>query len=193
MNLDLQEPEQIRDQIWKQLGRATEDRHHAWRTPVLATTDASGMPNARTVVLRKAHRMGAMGELEMYTDLRSPKVSELRAQPMACLVFWSARLHWQLRVRVSVSIQTDGPVVTSLWQSLRQTRAAGDYMGVQAPGALLSHDPDISTDLVSDEQSPAAYFAVLKAEVFEIDWLELGREQHRRAKMVGDSWQWLAP
>jgi pyridoxamine 5'-phosphate oxidase len=37
------------------------------------------------------------------------------------------------------------------------------------------------------------YFTILQAHVFEIDWLELGRQQHRRAKLSGETWQWLSP
>lgn len=193
MNQYLETPEQIREQIWKQLVRAAEDRHHAWRTPVLATVDATGMPNARTVVLRKVHQIGVMGTIDLYTDRRSPKVSELVAQPNACLVFWSARLRWQLRVRIIVSVQTDGLPVSSLWQSVRQTRAAVDYMRAKPPGASLPHACGALAQQTPHDDSQAAYFAVLNAQVTEIDWLELGREQHRRAKIVGDTWQWLVP
>ena len=44
----------IRHRIWTELQRATVDRHHEWRTPVLATSGLDGLPQARTVVLRAA-------------------------------------------------------------------------------------------------------------------------------------------
>jgi pyridoxine/pyridoxamine 5'-phosphate oxidase len=53
MKHGLDTSQDIRQQIWKELGRASVDRHHAWRTPVLATVGCDGSPNARTVVLRK--------------------------------------------------------------------------------------------------------------------------------------------
>ena len=40
----LREPLDIRQQIWKELGRASVDRHHEWRTPVLATVGAMARP-----------------------------------------------------------------------------------------------------------------------------------------------------
>lgn len=43
MKIHLQTPEDIRPQIWKELGRASLDRHHEWRTPVLASADADGL------------------------------------------------------------------------------------------------------------------------------------------------------
>ena len=200
----LDTPAEVREQIWKELVRATHDRHHAWRTPVLATVNAQGRPNARTVVLRKASAADG-GTIEIYTDRRSPKVSELMAQPSACLVFWSARLSWQLRVAVDVSVQVEGPYIDSLWQNVKHTRAAGDYLGLLPPGQALPDEPivsDVSTDDSCDDSTddPSAtdtdqtvQFAVLTARVSEIDWLELGRGQHRRAKIFDDQWQWLAP
>lgn len=191
----LQTPEEIRQQIWKELGRATQDRHHAWRTPVLATSDQDGWVNARTVVLRKVSANGneRSGTLEIYTDSRSPKVPELANRPDACFVFWSTRLGWQLRVRAEVSIQTDGPYVESLWQSVRQTRAAGDYLGILPPGVALSSEQNLADAASASDDTVGGYFAVLTAQVTEIDWLELAREKHRRAKMVGDGWEWLKP
>ena len=97
MENSCQTPSEIRHRIWMELGRATQDRHHAWRTPVLATTGEDGLPHARTVVLREADANTA--HLRFYTDGRSAKVSQLSYRPDALLVFWSKRLNWQLRVR----------------------------------------------------------------------------------------------
>jgi len=203
MDTFLKTSEDIREQIWKELGRATHDRHHAWRTPVLATaTEGGGVNgvNARTVVLRGAQAKHQL--LEIYTDQRSSKVAELSAQPNACLVFWSPRLHWQLRVQAEWSIQTTGAEVASRWQAVRQTKSAGDYMTYLAPGASLPQgegDGEGEGNLQGAGLAPVAkaveenYFAILQARVIEIDWLELGREQHRRAKWVGEAWQWLSP
>jgi pyridoxine/pyridoxamine 5'-phosphate oxidase len=196
MDTFLKTSEDIREQIWKELGRATHDRHHAWRTPVLATaTEGGGVNgvngvNARTVVLRGAQAKHQL--LEIYTDQRSSKVAELSAQPNACLVFWSPRLHWQLRVQAEWSIQTTGAEVAARWQAVRQTKSAGDYMTYLAPGASLPLGEGEGLAHVA-EAVEENYFAILQARVIEIDWLELGREQHRRAKWVGEAWQWLSP
>jgi hypothetical protein len=42
---DFQTPQEIRQPIWKELGRASQDLHHAWRTPVLATVGKDGAVN----------------------------------------------------------------------------------------------------------------------------------------------------
>ena len=223
MNTVLQTPKDIRQHIWKELGRATHDRHHAWRTPVLATATDEGGVNARTVVLRRVDAFDQV--LEIYTDHRSSKVAELTMQPLGCLVFWSPRLHWQLRVRAEWSVHATGDYVASRWQAVRQTRAAGDYMSQIPPGAFLPNDGgntevDIKVNADSDaeidakvnvnfdykcganvdtvvgsltQNSEENYFTVLRAQVVEISWLELGRGGHRRAKLVDEKWQWLNP
>ena len=52
--------------IWQELQRAPLDKHHDWRTPVLATVDGHGLPQARTVVLRQADRTAQT--LAFFTD-----------------------------------------------------------------------------------------------------------------------------
>lgn len=201
----LETPEEIQSQIYKELVRATCDRHHAWRTPALATTTYEGVPNARTVVLRKVQKdqeSTVCDGFEIYTHGLSPKVSELQHQPRACLLFWSAKLSWQLRVMVDVSIHAEGPDVVSLWQTLKHSRAAGDYLGETAPGQPLSVGTDDLEPLPSLFDAPVCYFAVIRAKVMAMDWLELGRGQHRRARIrrldddghrTLNAWTWLQP
>lgn len=186
MKTHFETPEEIRQQIWKELGRASQDRHHAWRTPVFATASANGFVNARTVVLRRVDAVA--GVLEIYTDRRSEKVSDLAHQPRAQFVFWSERLHWQLRVTVTASVATEGPDVQKLWQSVKQSPAARDYLGAEAPGALLDADRATAA-ILSDE----THFAAVSGTVIEMDWLALARDNHRRAKLTADTWAWLKP
>lgn len=184
---------EIRHQIWRNLQRATQDRNHEWRTPVLATVDVQGSPQARTVVLR--HADSKLGVLQIYTDSRSPKVAELRATPAAFVVFWSKRLSWQLRVQALASVQQDGPDVDAVWGRVSQSAAAGDYLSVRAPGdILLSEGPQTRSDAASEvEQKQAHQLAIITLQVQTMDWLELARTGHRRAVISADAWQWRVP
>ncbi len=186
MRTSLQTPHEIREQIWRELARASQDRHHAWRTPVLATVGSDGLANARVVVLREVD--ADRQTLRVYTDSRSPKVRELLLQPQALFVFWSDRLNWQLRARVTISVETSDPEVRVRWERVRQSASAADYLGPVAPG----------DDLESARGGIASadtghHFALLSAQVEEMDWLELSRNGHRRANLSGDRWRWLAP
>ncbi len=186
MQNDLQTPEEIRQHIWKELGRASRDRHHAWRTPVLATAADNGLVNARTVVLRDVD--AALRTLVVFTDSRSPKVSEIGKQQAGLFVFWSSRLSWQVRARVTLSIQTSGPEVDAYWQQVSQSAGARDYMAQTAPGTVCAGAANTAG---ADTGTP--HFAVMKAQVTEMDWLELGRGGHRRARILADGWEWLMP
>lgn len=169
--------------IWTELQRATVDRHHEWRTPVLATTGLDGLPQARTVVLRGADAQAS--RLVFFTDNRSPKVAELQATPTAAFVFWSKRLSWQLRVRVGTQVHTDGPLVDAAWSRVSQSAAASDYLTAQPPGSPW-HQPTPAT-------GGPHHLAVVTARIEHLDWLELSREGHRRASLTQNSAQWLVP
>jgi pyridoxamine 5'-phosphate oxidase len=175
----------LASRVWQGLARAPHDRHHDWRTPVLATQGLGGEPQARTVVLRQVDV--ASWTLTVFTDARSPKCAELSAQPAAQLVFWSARLGWQLRVPVRAVVLESGSVVSEAWTRMRQSRAAADYLSVEAPSPLADGGEASS---VSPASTDTHHFAVLQFQATEIDWLELHREGHRRARMtrVGDVW-----
>lgn len=186
MTRPLTSPADIRQTIWQHLTRAPHDRHHAWRTPVLATTTPHGDVNARTVVLRAAD--AAQQTLTAFTDHRSAKASELMLHPKALIVFWSDRLRWQLRVRALVTVQTSGPEVDAMWQRVQQSAAAGDYLASTAPGTPLAQ-PEAGTAPLAEQH----HLAILTAQVTEIDWLELNRAGHRRARIGPDRWEWLTP
>ena len=182
MKHGLDTSQEIRHQIWKELGRASLARHHAWRTPVMATVGCDGLPNARTVVLRKVD--SNQQTLCFYTDARSAKVSELTKEPKAVLAFWSGRLNWQLRVKVEISVATDGPEIQALWQRIQQSASAGDYMATEAPGTERPEGFSVAQNLSIDH-----HFALLNAQVLQMDWLELGHGAHRRARLCADTWQ----
>ena len=174
---------ELGQRIWSELRRATADRHHEWRTPVLATTSLAGVPQARTVVLRGVDADAA--QLVFYTDRRSPKVAELQASPAAALVFWSQRLKWQLRVDVRTQVHTQGARVDAAWAQVGPSTTAGDYLAPQAPGSAL--------DFAANAGTVTHHLAVIAAQVVQLDWLELSREGHQRAQLVGRNVQWLVP
>lgn len=187
-------PDNLPHRIWQELARATQDRHHDWRTPVLATVGVDQCPNARTVVLRQARE--PVGELAFFTDGRSPKVAELQAQPQAVLVFWSVRLRWQLRVAARFEVLTHGPEVDAAWARVGQSAAAGDYLTAQPPGQPWAEGEPLAAPIEAPipASTGAHHLAVVLARVQAMDWLALGLDgQHRRARIEGQALTWLTP
>jgi pyridoxamine 5'-phosphate oxidase len=179
----------IDEEIWRQLQRATHDKHHAWRTTVLATADGDGA-DARTVILREvdAHQK----QLLTFTDDRAGKVAQLLRHPRATMVMWSPSLGWQLRCRVLLSLETTGLAATSRWARIKLTPAAQDYLTRLPPGAPLEPPVD-SPAAPASEPMQREYFAVVNAQVLAIDWLELHREGHRRAVFDAGGARWVQP
>ncbi len=175
--------DELRRSIWSELVRASERRQHEWRTPLLATFGLDGAPQARTLVLREAHP--ETRQLQFYTDRRSQKVAELTRNPVGSLVFWSQHLDWQLRAQVVIRVEVDGPGVDAAWEHVRGSGSAADYLTPHAPGAVL-----VQTDRNGSE---VHQLALLIARVESMDWLEVGRGGHRRARLAETGLQWLVP
>jgi pyridoxamine 5'-phosphate oxidase len=181
----------IRRRIWLELQRAPHDRHHEWRTPLLSSVDQQAQPQARMVVLRGVDTLSRT--FHIYTDSRSPKVAELDDNPSAALTFWSKRLGWQLRVSALATVQRSGSEVDAAWAKMRQSRAAGDYVSLLAPGEVLG-DTTTTAEVLADPQPAQQHnLAIINLQVIVIDWLELAPSGHRRATLQADAWQWLVP
>jgi hypothetical protein len=74
---------------------------------------------------------------------------------------------------------------SAAWERVRQSPSAGDYLAARAPGEQLRETPE---PLLETPQ-----LAVLLGEVLTMDWLELGRAGHRRAKLDAQRVEWLVP
>ncbi len=171
--------------IWCELSACPHDRTHAWRVPVLATTEVGGDPDARTIVLRDV--LETPRRLRFFTDARSPKVAQLAFRKRGVLVMWSPALSWQLRVQVQLEVLRDTAEVASRWRQLRQSRAALDYLCVAAPGSALPAAAE------SPPQAGDGHFAIIDAAIEAIDWLELSAHGHRRARFDAAGAPWIQP
>ena len=173
---------EIESAVWRELAAAVHDRGHAWRVGVLATTDGE-VGDARSVVLRDLD--AGTRTLLIYTDPRSPKAAQIADHPLGTLVLWSDPLGWQLRLRVELQLQTEGLLVSSRWAWLKMTPAAHDYLSPLPPGSTVDHP--------LPQRGSREHFAVLAAQVRDIDWLELHADGHRRAHFGDGGRRWLAP
>ena len=174
----------IEAELWSQLERAPRERGHGWRVGVLATGDGAGGADARSVVLRDVDR--ARRALIFYADSRSAKVRQIAARPQGTLVLWSPALSWQLRLRVTLAVRTNGLAVSSRWARLKMTPGAQDYLSPLPPGSPIDAR-------FQPERAPRAHFALISAQVQQFDWLELHADGHRRAGFGPDGAQWLQP
>jgi len=156
------------------LVRAQHDRHCAFRTPVLATMGLAGMPQVRTVVLRRFERSG--GEVELFTDGRSPKVAEIQANPAVSLLFWDKGANLQVRASGQAKVGTVGADIEAAKARLGDN-VLGDYARAAPPGSPAP-DPEAARNVAFDVP---AHFACITVAVDRLDVLELDRNGHNRA------------
>ncbi len=178
----LEQLAEIEAAIRAELARAVQTPTHEWRVGVLATTDGRA-GDARSVVLREVADDAAT--LTLFTDARSAKVAQVRAHPEGTLVLWSHTLGWQLRLRVTLDVETEGLLVSSAWARLMMTPAAQDYLSPLPPGSPVEHP--------APERGSRGHFAVIHAQVSAIDWLELHADGHRRALFDAEGCRWIVP
>ncbi len=169
---------------WRELAASVHDKDHAWRVAVLATQGEAGA-DARSVMLREVDA-GAR-TLVFFSDARSAKVRQIEVQPAGTMVLWSAALAWQLRLAVELEVVRSGLAVSSRWATLKMTPAAQDYLSPLPPGSTLAEPHPLP------ERGTREHFAVIKARVLRLDWLELHAQGHRRALFDAQGPRWVVP
>jgi pyridoxamine 5'-phosphate oxidase len=188
------------DDVWQALGRGVADRRHGFRTPVCATIGLDGTPRARTVVLRGASR----GErvLWFHTDLRSPKVAELRANPAIALTLYDRKARLQVRVAGTAHLRHDDARADQSWQattdSARRCYAVepGPGVALDAPGSGMT--PALEAQVITEAEAGLARtrFVVVWCVAHELDVLSLHHAGHRRMRLRWeDEWKqtWCVP
>ena len=123
---------------WRPLLRAAmqrEGRSVAARWVQLATTGRDGAPRVRTLVFRG---WAGADQLELFSDQRSEKVTELANDGAAelCWLFPKARQQYRLRGKVKLITATEQPeLCQQRWQKLSSTGRA--VWGWPTPAAPL--------------------------------------------------------
>lgn len=187
----------IWDFLWLQLEEAPHGEKNPWRTPVLANV-AGDQASQRTIVLRRAGQKER--RLRFYTDLRSAKVSQKDEKLSFSWLFYDPIKKIQLRV------QTQGMVVPDeepddIWRGL-PVYARSTYASVQPPGTIIAQPDDgLPADFfvktVAQTDAARVNFAVVDNLVTELEFLQLHRAGHRRARWSWkeDKWEgcWLIP
>lgn len=159
--------------------------NHPFRLLTVATIGVDDLPNARLVVLRNF--VQATRTLEFHTDVRSPKVAQLRRNPHVCLLFYDPVVRFQLRIAATAQLYNNDDIAHYTWRTMRDTSRSTYIVGV-GPGGLLkgtelAEKPSFQAE---DEAAALANFVVVRCEFHEMDLLELHPTGHRRALL-----QWV--
>lgn len=178
------------EDLWNRLEGATTGRS-PFNFLQLATVGLNGAPELRTIVLRRVDRTA--GSLTFVTDLRSPKVAEIRAEPRVSLVGYNAADNTQLRLSGTARIVTGEPERRAMWQALRG-RTLVLFEAVLAPGTVLDTldaPPDDGPFQASADEAYAR-FARVDVDLHRFEWLDLAASPHLRCRYVRQADDWSA-
>ncbi|GAB4401664.1 MAG: hypothetical protein OHK0053_24710 [Microscillaceae bacterium] len=192
---------ELEKHLWNLLFRAAVQKKEAFHKPTLGTISAEG-PSLRTLVLREVDAGKKI--LLAHTDRRSPKVSEIQADPRIHWHFYDERRGFQLRLSGKAFLHAED----SLWEAQWAKTNPGSrkvYASLIAPGQPSEEPasglpPGWDEGRLSEEESELGKpnFMVIRSEISALDWLFLDARGHRRAVFryhEGQlrSAQWLIP
>ena len=174
---------------WAELERATREREHAFRQPVVVSVDEEGYPAGRVLTLREARNTES--KLRFHVDRRSPKFSQWMRQPVAAVVFYDGPAKWQIRIKGLADLHFENEFARRAWDSCHPM-SKRTYLTMAAPGEEIDWDETSTYPAGLENRRPTldeseagyANFAVLMIEVLEMDSLHLVKDGHRRFHIV---------
>lgn len=154
----------------------------------VATIDESGVPQNRTLVFRSLDADSAV--LSVISDLRTPKIAELRGDPRASICWYFTRSREQFRLACSTTILVhgiDGVDLTSQWKAL-SAQGKKQFLWGEPKTRRVDDGPLQAT--VPDNSSPPPHFCQINFHVAEVDYLNLkANPQYRELHQLQDG-QW---
>ena len=163
----------ILSEIFKEIKMATIDSRHSFRYPVLATTH-KGALKQRVVILRKWIDEEL---LVFYSDSRTQKVAHIKNHPIVSICFFDSGRKTQVQINGTATLSSEFPLDLEDHQK-------SDYNSEKPPGTKIVNLDELSN--ISE-----LHFSKITVMIESIDWLQLSREGHRRAKFAknpGGAW-----
>lgn len=183
----------IEAKMWDLLEQSTTSHKAGFHAGVVATIN-NHLPELRTVILRKADAI--QKRLFFHTDMRSPKVEQLKKQSQMSWLFYDAELRIQLRLAANASIHFDDTLANEAWEQARISSRL-TYTSSSASGTILE-TPEL-IDLNQKEVAPELMamarenFCVVETKVSSMDWMFLHYTGNRRAffNYQTNQFQWI--
>lgn len=164
-----------------------------FRNPTLASVDAAGRPQARTVVLRAFD--AAARRLEVHADARSAKCAELIGQPAAALHVWDSERRLQVRLSGEARLHRGDAVAQAAWQSLAP-QGQQLYRVEQQSGSVIEAPESVRPGAIGEAAGFGA-FTVIAVRFDTVETLRLAGHAQIRARFT---WRddrldahWLVP
>lgn len=187
--------------LWNCLADGTRAGHQPFKVMQAATVALDGSPNVRSVVLRRVSE--ADNVIAFYTDLRSPKIAELRNEARIALVGADAARNVQIRVAGAARMVVDETARRAAWNASREPSLIV-YRTAHAPGTPIEQprdafgEPPNVANTAHSADAGFDNFAIVEVRPHSLDWLDLSAaDGHERARFLreGAAWSgaWIAP
>jgi len=174
--------EKIEAECWTQIANGCLKGKDPFHCFVLGTNSDFGV-DLRTVVLRKVEGR----KLFFHTDIRSPKVAQLKQSEFTSILFYDPARRIQLRIKAQVAFHQLDEISESLWQETRLS-ARKYYLSESPPGTELDSQFDTLPEHLhgfdperSESEKGKENFLVVSLQALSIDWLFLHSQGHKRA------------
>ena len=184
--------------IWSMLDDAVTNRSSPFRIPVFICGNQNNF-DGRIVVIRKSDRSNNL--LQFHSDIRSDKISVLKDNIIASMLFYDKEEKIQIRLKVDCTINHNNKITKESWSKTghisRKCYLVDNGPGTKSTKPTSGLNPKMDNFEFTMEQSEEGYknFTVIQCEIKSIEWLYLAAKGHRRARfdLVKKTATWLVP
>ena len=189
---------EIKKKIWSMLDDAIKDRSSPFRIPVFICGNQDNF-DGRIVVLRKSDRSNNL--IQYHSDIRSDKVTKLRNNKNASMLFYDKEEKIQVRFKVECTINYNNDITKESWLKTghmsRKCYLVDNGPGTESDIPTSGLKPELDNFEFTMEQSEVGYknFTVIQCKVRSIEWLYLAAKGHRRARfdLENNKEHWVVP
>ena len=190
---------EIKKKIWSMLDEAVTNRSSQFRIPVFVCGDQKDF-DGRIVVLRKSDQSNNL--LQFHSDIRSDKITKLKNNKNASMLFYDKDEKIQVRLKVECTINHNNEITKESWSKTghisRKCYLVDNGPGTESTTPTSGLKPELDNFEFTMEQSEEGYknFTVIQCKIKSIEWLYLAAKGHRRALIDfkgSKKFTWLVP
>ena len=163
------------ESFYNQLVTNINTKGHPYKFGCLSTIN-SNKPEQRMVVIRGITE----NKIIIYTDPRTPKVSQIKNNSNTCLLFYHPETLNQIILKGKCKIVND----SQKWNQIPEY-SYKDYTSVEVPGSVIQTPKP-------NYNNHKPHFCEIEFEFNQIDYLQISRDMNLRIKFVKKNNEWIS-
>ena len=189
---------EIKKKIWLMFNDAVTNRSSPFRIPVFICGGQDDF-DGRIVVLRKSDQVNHL--VQDHSDIRSDKITKLKANNNAAMLFYDKEEKIQVRLKVECVVNHENEITKESWAKTqhisRKCYLVDNGPGTESNIPTSGLKPELDNFDYTKEQSEEGYknFTVIQCKIKSMEWLYLAAKGHRRARfdLENNKDNWLIP